>query len=219
MDIVSHHIDRGERKKSLILQMASGSIVALTALVLHATSAHADDPYEYDENGNISFPILCPLELPTGNWTWDVSENYVWVPKYNLPAGDEVKFGVSSLYITTAIQPVMIGFGWYRTLPATATADGLNWIWDGPGGGGGVLYTCREEWLFYGLFGRNNAKFTGQVWGYAVVDGANPRTTGTRSGGGGEGETCYEIFEWWIDLNGHYHEEVLYQWCEPEWET
>ena len=63
--------------------------------------------------------------------------------------------------------------------------------------------------------------FTGTIWGYAVVDDRGPDGSGTRTtpGGGGEGGICYEYYEWWLDSFGHYREEVLYTWCEPEYQT
>ena len=180
-------------------------------------------------------PVICPGTLPAHDpsyvyTTWQPQT--FRLPRWMLPEGDEIPFQPLSftrnVFITP--QPAM-GGAWYTPTPAAERDwDQKRWRWEGQGGTGvnalgpGVRYTCDEELVVVGptMWRVRTIEPTGDLRGYAFP--LNPFESGssTREGGGGsegDGMVCYEYFEWWYDWNGAYHEEVLYSWCEPIWET
>jgi len=106
---------------------------------------------EYDANGESMTPILCPLALPVDGMVNLLPNIPFQVPQFDPlhRSTETVPFTVSSYTYTSQVQPVTMGFGWYRPSPNTTFYGGLNWVWTGPGGGGGVLFTCnRHAYLF-----------------------------------------------------------------------
>lgn len=171
---------------------------------------------DYDHEGNWEGPVLCPLNLPGG--TWSFSPITFYVPRWMLPEGDEIPFHVTSLTYTSQIQPVMLGQGWYVPSPTTKQHENVTWTWQANAGPPGVLYTCREAQWLWGAIVIRTATWAGQIWGHAFPSSLPPAGSGTRPGGGGE-QICWEYFEYWYDAHGTYHEEVLATWCENPAET
>jgi hypothetical protein len=167
---------------------------------------------EYDEEGNWAGPVPCPARMPGGTWLWIPRTFHV--PKFGLPAGDEVPFTVTSV---TKLSEPFLGMAWYKPSPTTTTHQQVPWSWEAMTGDPAVLYGCYEvHWLF-GLFIESLATWQGELIGHAW----NPNFpsgggSGTRPAGGSiAGEViCFEYFEYWYDQFGTYHEQVLAVWCE-----
>lgn len=207
---------RSEREPGTKQRLAFALIMAAFLSAGTAVSVRA---FEYDENGTEITPMMCPLAFPAPGWPALVARTW-YVPRWNLPAGDEVPFFVTSVTWTNKIQPVPVGYGWYKPDQSTKdNYDGNNWSWQGPTGVGGVYIKCDRVRTFFGLFEFWVANYTGAQWGYAVPVG-DDGTEGENivNTGGGEGETCYEAYYWWIDNTG-YHETFITSWCEDDGEA
>ena len=136
-----------KKRTSRGLVLAAASTPLLLALMV--TVARAEG--EYDANGESMTPILCPLALPVDGMVNLLPNIPFQVPQFDPlhRSTETVPFTVSSYTYTSQVQPVTMGFGWYRPSPNTTFYGGLNWVWTGPGGGGGVLFTCnRHAYLF-----------------------------------------------------------------------
>lgn len=171
-----------------------------------------------DEEVGPWFLTECPASFPNIVW-WsnDFFETF-WLKRWNLPAGDEVPFLVQAT--SKEVHSAPFGYAWYKPSPLTTTYQGDTWVWDSPTHHPAVEVYCeRRVNGFFAIGYEYHAWFAGGWIGEAFPQGTAPETDGTYTGGGGEGDDCYQLIYWWYDEDWYYHEIVLDEWCEGEWET
>lgn len=199
-----------------LARVVPGLVVA--ALVCVATRAMAKSVVEeYDAEGNGPWGhTTCPNSFPSA-LLWSPSISRFWhVPKWNLPAGDEVPFnaGAKSKYLSISVPP---GFGAFSPDNTSAFYENEDWTWDTDNHQPYVIVECFERTIMFGMDFQVKAEYTGEFAGYAFPvigddegdDGTDTRANGTSEGG----QQCWEMYEWWIDDTG-YHEIVLDSWCD-----
>lgn len=194
---------------------------AMMALMVSGTVGFMRYDAPFDSEGNFIGPVMCPLALPSFDpgpppRLWIFTGKRFWVPRWNLPPGDEVPFDVVSLSWTNGVQAVPAGQGWYKPSPRTTTYDGMTWTWTADFGDPAVLYKCEERSWLWGLFTSTLVTWNGQIWGHAFPGIEEGTGSGTRTTQpeGSSFIVCFEYSEYWYDSVGMYHEVVLDTWCE-----
>ncbi|WKW11251.1 hypothetical protein Strain138_000487 [Pseudogemmatithrix spongiicola] len=193
-------------------------IMWVTTLVLLLTGAHRisllDDSISDDFEGA---PVLCPQMLPPIDGHYSSMTGITFnVQKWQQPAGAEVPFRPHTFSLTTRIQPVLFGQGWYEVFPKETQYEGKTWYWQASSGVPGVLASCTRTWtFFYGWVTR--VAWMGPVWGHAFPSDFEP-TTVTRLRPGMSGLECWELVLVGYDSYGAYYEIVLDSWCNPVFE-
>jgi hypothetical protein len=192
-------------------------VVAVTTsgVLASATAGRAVEEYEYNPDGYWAGPILCPTSLPGNGWQWN-GATYRVPRSSDFPAGDDVPFHVTYMWLSTNTAPVMFGDGWYAPSPRTTVHNGVTWYWESNAGEPAVLFRCAQERFFFGGLVVSYAYFLGGIRGFAET--FLPTDIGTRTDqtSGGEGEkNCFEMYEFWWDPWGNYMERLIASWCEP----
>jgi hypothetical protein len=188
-------------------------VAALSVLTLLTTSLSTAAEIVDEEEGA---PGWCPVMLPPVWGMYAMTGITFYVPKFGLAAGDEVPFTPQTYSLTTQIQPVQFGWGWYQVFPQQTQHENLTWYWQGyPHGPPGVLTTCSRT--FHILFGWvTKVTWAGQIWGHAFPSEFPPNEeTTTRGPTIIEGFECWELVAYGWDINGQYYEYVIDSWCTP----
>ena len=202
------------------LCMAVGTLMVLVAV----KTGRAYDII-YDENGYNEEPIFCPITVPNAQTSQTTLPETFELQKWSNDDGRFVPFFVSQLTLTTRIQAVNIGEGWYTGVPRPTNDnfDGERWMWDGPGGVGGAFARCSIQRYLFGLLVLRVVDWHHplNLWGYAFPSYVSDTTrTARQSGGSAECDgILWEFFDYWYDVNGNYHEEITGDYCEPQYET
>lgn len=192
------------------ISRAAALVCGLTLLPFLLASALPTHSLANLEEG---VPTFCPERLPPTTGFSLVIPGTFHVQRWQQPAGAEVPFTAGSYELTTRIQNVLFGQGWYIVHPRTTTYDEIDWRWESDAGPGGILCSCRFVNLVVWSFVR--ISWTGQIYGYAWPIYLDGSTTTTRPGGASEGEwQCWELVMYGYDEMGVYWEVILDEWCE-----
>lgn len=186
----------------------------LLAMLVGVNAGTAAVPTTDEEEG----PTFCPIDIPAWGSLSSLTGITFPVRKWQQPDGAEVPFRPTSFRITTQIQPVLLGWGWYEIFPKETQHEGRTWRWEASSGKPGVLARCNRHFsLILGWI--TTVTWAGQIWGHAFPADFEPPppTTQVRPGGGQTitGWQCWELVEVGFLPNGEPYELILDSWCNP----